>query len=177
MEHTETIVLGGGCFWCIETIYKKVAGVMSLESGYTGGTIPNPTYEQVCGGATGHAEVVKVVFDTTKIDLENILRIFFEVHDPTTLNQQGADIGTQYASRIFYTNESQKEIIEKVIKEVQVHFKEPIVTTVSPLGDYYKAEDYHQDYYAKNPNQPYCIAVISPKLQKFLKTDSKFMKQ
>lgn len=172
----ETIVLGGGCFWCIETIYKKVIGVVSLESGYTGGTMPNPTYLQVCDGTTGHAEVVKVIFDTTKIDLETILRIFFEVHDPTTLNQQGADIGTQYASRIFYTDPSQKEIIERAMKDAQVQFKDPIVTAVSPLGDYYKAEEYHQDYYVKNPNQPYCIAVVSPKLQKFLKTNSKFIK-
>ena len=165
----EIAVFGGGCFWCTETIYKKVEGITSLESGYTGGEIPNPTWEQVCTGKTGHVETLKIVFDTTKINLETILQIFFEIHDPTTLNYQGNDVGTEYASHIFYTAESQKPVIEKALESAQKNFKDNIVTQISPLDHFYKAEDYHQDYYAKHPDQPYCVAVISPKLQKFLK--------
>jgi peptide-methionine (S)-S-oxide reductase len=165
----ETIILGGGCFWCIEALYKKVAGVTGIVSGYAGGTMPNPTYTQVCGGTTGHAEVTKLTFDPKIIDLENILRIFFEIHDPTTMNAQGGDIGTQYRSVIFYTNDDQKIIAEKVRDEAQVSWKNKIVTEIKPAENFYPAEDYHQDYYAKNPNQLYCVAVISPKLEKFLK--------
>lgn len=173
MERIKTIVLGGGCFWCLDALYKKVDGVINIESGYAGGHPSadgdSPTYTDVCGGETGHAEVVRLTYDENKIDLENILRIFFEVHDPTTLNAQGGDIGTQYRSVIFYSNENDKEIIQKAIEEAQKNFKNKIVTEVAPLSAFYIAEEYHQDYYAKNPDQPYCVAVISPKLEKFLK--------
>lgn len=163
------IVLGGGCFWCLDAIYKKVEGVKNIESGYAGGHTDSPTYNEVCDGQTGHAEVVRLTFDENIIDLKNILRIFFEVHDPTTINAQGGDIGTQYRSVIFYSNPEDENIINSAIEEAQNNFKNKIVTEVSPLPAFYLAEDYHQDYYAKNPNQPYCVAVISPKLEKFLK--------
>lgn len=165
----KTIVLGGGCFWCLDAIYKKVEGVTNIESGYAGGNTDSPTYEEVCLGRTGHAEVGRLSFDETKIDLKNILRIFFEVHDPTTINAQGADIGTQYRSVIFYSNPEDEIVISSSIEEAQKNFKNKIVTEVSSLPSFYLAEEYHQDYYAKNPNQPYCVAVISPKLEKFLK--------
>lgn len=177
-----SIVVAGGCFWCLDALYKKVEGVTHITSGYTGGgtngdggnhgTSGNgkaPTYEEVCSGRTGHAEAVKIDFDPTIVPLEALLRIFFEIHDPTTLNQQGNDIGTQYRSAIFYVNEEQKVLAEKVRDEAQANWKNPIVTEIVPLGDFFPAEEYHQDYYAKNPNQPYCVAVISPKLEKFLK--------
>lgn len=167
--NTETIVLGGGCFWCLDALYKKVEGVLSITSGYTGGATKNPTYSDVCDGTTGHAEVVKLEYDPNIVSLEVLLRIFFEIHDPTTLNQQGGDVGTQYRSAIFYESEAQKLLAEKINAEAQANWKNPIVTEIVPLGDFYTAENYHQDYYAKNPDQPYCVAVISPKLEKFLK--------
>lgn len=167
--NTETIVLGGGCFWCLDALYKKVEGILSITSGYTGGATKNPTYSEVCNGTTGHAEVVKLEYDPNIVSLEALLRIFFEIHDPTTLNQQGGDIGTQYRSAIFYKTEAQKLLAEKINAEAQANWKNPIVTEIIPLGDFYTAENYHQDYYAKNPDQPYCVAVISPKLEKFLK--------
>ncbi|HRH30977.1 MAG TPA: peptide-methionine (S)-S-oxide reductase MsrA [Candidatus Paceibacterota bacterium] len=165
----KTIVLGGGCFWCLDAIYKKVEGVKNIESGYAGGHTDSPTYDEVSFGQTGHAEVVRLTFDENIIDLKNILRIFFEVHDPTTMNAQGADIGTQYRSVVYYSNPEDENIINSAIEEAQNNFKNKIVTEVSPLPAFYLAEDYHQDYYAKNPNQPYCVAVISPKLEKFIK--------
>ncbi|MBP6926533.1 MAG: peptide-methionine (S)-S-oxide reductase MsrA [Candidatus Pacebacteria bacterium] len=170
---TDSIVLAGGCFWCLDALYKQVEGVISITSGYSGGSVlsggKKPTYESVCSGTTGHAEVVKLEFDPQIVSIEVLLHIFFEIHDPTTLNQQGGDVGTQYRSAIFYTTDEQKQLALKIRDEAQVNWKNNIVTEVIPLSDFYTAEDYHQDYYAKNPNQPYCVAVISPKLEKFLK--------
>ncbi len=162
------IVLGGGCFWCVEAVYRNVKGVIFAVSGYTGGLRPNPTYENVCSGATGHAEIVDIEFDNNVIKLEEILDIFFAVHNPTTLNQQGADKGTQYRSVIYYANEEEKNIIEDSIAKHQAEFSDKIVTEVSPLGEVYPAEGYHQDYYNLNPMQGYCQVVIAPKLQKFM---------
>ena len=162
------LVLGGGCFWCVEAVYLNVRGVVSATSGYTGGLRPNPTYENICTGATGHAEIVDIVYDGDAIELENLLDIFFEVHNPTTLNQQGADRGTQYRSVIYYENETMKEEVLTYIAKAQSNFSDPIVTEVSLLGDVYSAEGYHQNYYRLNENQGYCQAVIAPKLQKFM---------
>jgi len=164
----EQIVLGGGCFWCIEAVFRRVKGVLEAKSAYSGGKRPNPSYEQICSGATGHAEVVRVVYDADIITLREILDIFFEIHDPTTLNQQGADRGTQYRSVIYYENESQKGVIEEVIEHHQKAFDKPIVTEVSELGAVYDAESYHQNYYNLNKAQGYCQVVIAPKLQKFM---------
>ena len=174
---TDSIVLAGGCFWCLDALYKKVQGVTAITSGYTGGDKlaghslddKAPTYESVCSGTTGHAEVVKLEFDPSIVSLEVLIRIFFEIHDPTTLNQQGGDVGTQYRSAIFYTTEEQKQLALKIRDEAQPDWENSIVTEITELEAFYPAEDYHQDYYAKNPNQPYCVAVISPKLEKFLK--------
>ena len=175
---TESIVLGGGCFWCTEAVFKEISGVVEVEPGYAGGNIPNPDYRMVCTGNTGHAEVVLVKFDTEEISLKEILEIFFGTHDPTTLNRQGADFGTQYRSTILYKDEGQKKIAEETIKEMTTNkvFKNPIVTTVEPLGEFYPAEDYHHDYYAKNPQAGYCMMVISPKVSKLRKKFSDRMK-
>jgi len=162
------LVLGGGCFWCIEAVFLNVKGVVSAASGYTGGLRPNPTYENICTGATGHAEVVDIMYDEDTIVLSEILDIFFEIHNPTTLNQQGADRGTQYRSVIYYENEKVKEEITTYIAKAQANYSSPIVTEISPLGDVYQAEGYHQNYYQLNENQGYCQAVIAPKLQKFM---------
>ena len=164
----ERIVLGGGCFWCIEAVYRNVKGVLLAVSAYTGGARPNPTYENVCSGATGHAEVVDITYDAKVISLEEILDIFFAIHDPTTLNQQGADRGTQYRSVIYYEDEGQKHRIKASIQKHQADFSKPIVTEVSPLGAVYEAEPYHQNYYSLNSQQGYCQVVIAPKLQKFM---------
>ncbi len=164
----ERIVLGGGCFWCIEAVYRNVKGVLSAVSAYTGGKRPNPTYENVCSGATGHAEVVDISYDADMIALSDILDIFFVIHDPTTVNQQGADKGTQYRSVIYYENEEQKKIIQESIAKHQSEFSDKIVTEVSPLGEVYPAESYHQNYYNLNSSQGYCQVVIAPKLQKFM---------
>jgi peptide-methionine (S)-S-oxide reductase len=166
---TETIVLGGGCFWCVEAAYKLLPGVKYVVSGYSGGHVRNPSYKEVCTGETGHAEVVKIEFDPTKISLEDILVFFWEAHDPTTLNRQGADVGTQYRSVIFYANEAQKAVAEKSRTEAQKDFSSPIVTVIEPLGDFWTAEDYHQDYFAQNPEQGYCRLVIGPKIDKLKK--------
>ena len=163
----EITTLGGGCFWCLEAVFGDLQGVVSVESGYSGGSVLNPSYQAVCTGETGHAEVVQVTFDTEVISFEEILHVFFAVHDPTTLNRQGADVGTQYRSVIFYHSDEQKAVAEKVMAEVASEWSNPIVTEISPLGDYYVAEDYHQEYFANNPNQPYCRAVVAPKVQKF----------
>lgn len=166
---TEIATLAGGCFWCLEAVYGKLMGVQKAVSGYSGGATPNPSYQAVCTGETGHAEVVQIEFDPEEISFEELLEVFFEIHDPTTLNRQGADVGTQYRSAIFYHSQKQKEIAEKVIEEVASGWKNPIVTEVTPFETFYRAEQYHQNYFAINPNQPYCRAVVSPKVEKFKK--------
>lgn len=166
-SHYETAVLGGGCFWCLDAQYRLVNGVHGVISGYAGGTRPNPSYEQVCTGSTGHAEVVRVEFDPSVVSYEDLLRKFFHAHDPTTLNRQGPDEGTQYRSIILYKDEAQKAAAEKVKAEAQNDWPDPIVTEIKPLQAFYPAEDYHQDYFAKNPTQGYCRLVVAPKVQKF----------
>jgi len=167
----EIATLGGGCFWCIEAVFEEVDGVVNVISGYAGGHVENPTYEQVSTGTTGHAEVCQIYFDTTKISYREILEIFFSVHDPTTLNRQGADVGEQYRSIILYHSPQQKKIAETLIAELDQAkvFNNPIVTEVKPLKTFYPAEEYHQDYFKKHPNQAYCALVIQPKLEKFRK--------
>ncbi len=169
LDKKELATLGGGCFWCTEAVFNDLEGVINVESGYSGGNVVDPTYEQVCTGKTGHAEVVQVTFHPQEISYEDILRIFFTVHDPTTLNRQGNDIGTQYRSVIFYHDKNQKAAAEKVIKEIAAQniWDDPIVTELSPFKAFYKAEDYHQEYFANNPNQGYCRVVIAPKVAKF----------
>lgn len=162
------LVLGGGCFWCTEAVYLNVKGVSSVVSGYTGGARANPTYENICTGATGHAEVVDIKYDSELISLSNLLDVFFEIHDPTTLNAQGGDRGTQYRSVIYYDSEEMQKELFDYVKNIQNHFSSPIVTELSELGDVYPAEPYHQDYYRLNSSQGYCMAVIEPKLQKFM---------
>lgn len=166
----ERLVLGGGCFWCIEAVFANVKGVLSAISGYTGGLRANPTYENICTGATGHAEIVDILFDGDLISRSELLEIFFVVHNPTTLNQQGGDRGTQYRSVIYYESEVDKEIVLEEIKKAQNDFSEKIVTEVSSLGDVFAAEGYHQNYYKLNSSQGYCQVVIAPKLQKFMDT-------
>lgn len=162
--------LGGGCFWCIEAVFQEIKGVEKVVSGYTGGKAPGkPTYREVCSGLTGHAEVVQLTFDSRVISLEEILIIFMTSHDPTTLNRQGGDVGTQYRSVIYYHDEEQKETVGRVIKEVAPYFDNPIVTEISSLETFYEAEDYHQEYYRNNSAQGYCSAVITPKLAKLRK--------
>lgn len=167
----EKILLGGGCFWCIEAAYSRVNGVVSAVSGYAGGKNPNPTYQQICTGATGHAEVVEVTFDESIISCEEILEIFFTIHNPTTLNAQGADVGTQYRSVIFYNSEEQKECAKKVVSTIKENFRDPIVTELSVAPEFYEAEAYHQNYFDLNPSQGYCQVVIAPKIEKL---ESKF---
>jgi len=166
-NHIETATLGGGCFWCTEAIYQMLPGVISVTSGYAGGTKANPTYREVCGGQTGHAEVVQIQFDPAELSYEKLLDTFWDIHDPTTLNRQGADSGTQYRSVILYSSEAQRAAAEKSKAAAQKRFSKPIVTEIVPLTHFYKAEDYHQDFYRNNPNQPYCRAVIAPKVEKF----------
>jgi len=163
----ERLVLGGGCFWCIEAVYSRVKGVLSAKSGYAGGARKNPSYENVCSGATGHAEIVDISFDADSISREELLEIFFVIHDPTTLNAQGADKGTQYRSVIYFEDQQQYEIIQKSIQKAQQAYKDPIVTEVSELPEVYFAEAYHQNYYQNNPMQGYCQVVVKPKLEKF----------
>lgn len=167
----ETITLGGGCYWCVEAVYENLKGVKSVVSGFSGGKNANPSYEEVCSGTTGHAEVVQITFDKNVTNLDEIFKVFFTVHDPTTLNQQGADKGTQYRSVIFYANEEQKQEAQSIISELNKAkvYQNPIVTTIEPFTKFYKAEDYHQNYYANNKNQPYCQLVIQPKIEKFEK--------
>jgi peptide-methionine (S)-S-oxide reductase len=165
----ESAVFGGGCFWCLDAQFKLVNGVKSVLSGYAGGTTKNPTYEQVCSETTGHAEVIQVVFDPAVVSYEDLLRKFFRAHDPTTLNRQGPDEGSSYRSIILYQNDNQKAIAEKVKAEAQKQWSDPIVTEIAPLNAFYKAEDYHQDYFAKNPDQGYCRVVVAPKVKKFEK--------
>jgi peptide-methionine (S)-S-oxide reductase len=166
---SESIVFGGGCFWCTEAVFRLFDGVTSTMPGYAGGDTPNPTYGQVCDGYTGHAEVLKIDYDPKLITLDKLLDVFFTMHDPTTLNRQGADSGTQYRSIILYTNDRQKEAAQLFIKKIQPNYKDPIVTELKRLGKFYEAEDYHQRYYEKNPGQGYCSVVIGPKIAKVKK--------
>ncbi|WOE69130.1 peptide-methionine (S)-S-oxide reductase MsrA [Hydrogenimonas thermophila] len=175
-KNYEKATLGGGCFWCLEAVFENVKGVEDVVSGYAGGHINNPTYEAVCSGTTGHAEVVQITYDPTIISFKDILEIFWKIHDPTTLNRQGADVGTQYRSVIFYHDEKQKEIAKESKAEAQKNFTSPIVTEISPLQTFWKAEDYHQDYFKNNPNQGYCQVVVAPKVEKFQKTFKELVK-
>ena len=165
---SELATLGGGCFWCLEAVFQRLEGVRSVRSGYAGGDVADPTYEQVCGGRTGHAEVVQVEFDPSVTSYRELLELFFTIHDPTTPNRQGADVGTQYRSIILYHTPEQKTVAEKVVRELEAEgvFDAPIVTELEPLEEFYPAEDYHQNYYNDNPNQPYCRVVIDPKVAK-----------
>jgi peptide-methionine (S)-S-oxide reductase len=179
VEQTNAVaVFGGGCFWCTEAVFDELRGVLSVMPGYAGGQTKNPTYEQVCGGRTGHAEVIKIEFDPSQIAYRDLLTVFFATHDPTTLNRQGNDVGTQYRSIVLYADEEQKREAEKFIAELdssQSH-GDPIVTEVKPLGEFYAAEDYHRRYYANNPYQPYCRAMIPPKLRKVHKQFAELLK-
>lgn len=166
---TEIATLGGGCFWCLEAVYQQVRGVQAVESGYTGGQVKNPSYEQVCEGNTGHAEVVRVSFDPDVVTYREILEIFFTIHDPTTLNRQGNDVGTQYRSVIYFHSPQQQDTARHVIAEMANVWDAPIVTELSPAETYYKAEEYHQNYFRKNPLQGYCAFVVAPKVAKFRK--------
>jgi len=172
MAETQTIVLGGGCFWCTEAVFKEVRGITDVESGYSNGQPERPSYEEVCTGHTGHAEVVKLTFDPAQISLRQILEIFFVVHDPTQLNRQGNDVGTQYRSGIYTTSPEQQQAAEDMIRQMNQDklFGKPVVTEVTPLAHYWPAEEYHQDFFERNPNQGYCMAVAAPKVAKFRKT-------
>ena len=174
----DTATFGGGCFWCTEAMFAELKGVASAVSGYSGGTVKNPSYKEVCAGTTGHAEVIQVVYDPTIISFAQLMQVFFLTHDPTTLNRQGNDIGTQYRSVIFYRNEEEKRIAQETIAEVATSgvYSDRIVTTLEPFEVFYKAEDYHQDYFSQNSNQPYCSLVINPKLMKFRKTFESLLK-
>ena len=162
--------LGGGCFWCVEAVYEELEGVVDVESGYSGGSVGNPTYRQVCEGDTGHAEVVRLQFDPDRISYAEILEVFFAIHDPTTLNRQGNDVGTQYRSVIFFHNPEQQRIAAEVIEQARSAYGRDIVTQVVPAAPYFRAEEYHQEYFRRNPGQGYCMAVVAPKLEKFRRT-------
>jgi len=170
-QNNEVATLAGGCFWCLEAVFKDLRGVRGVVSGYAGGDAANPTYYQVCDGTTGHAEVVQVTFDPREVSFRELLEVFFTIHDPTTLNRQGADVGTQYRSAVFYHTPEQRDAAEQVIAELDAAhvWDSPIVTEVTPLKEFYPAEDYHQNYFDKNPSQPYCRAVVAPKVSKFRK--------
>ncbi|RYY93068.1 MAG: peptide-methionine (S)-S-oxide reductase [Comamonadaceae bacterium] len=178
MSDLKTLVLGGGCFWCTEAVYVKVKGVTDVESGYSNGAAQRPSYEQVCTGTTGHNEVVKLTYDPAQVSTRQLLEVFFVVHDPTTLNRQGNDVGTQYRSGIYYTDDEQKQVAESLLRELaeQKAFGKPVVTEVLPLDNYWPAEEYHQDFFEKNPYQGYCMAVAAPKVAKFRKTFSDLAK-
>jgi len=167
----ETATLAGGCFWCLEAAFQDLKGVEKVQSGYAGGHVANPSYEQVCTGTTGHAEVVQITFDPTVVSFDDLLHVFFTIHDPTTLNRQGEDVGTQYRSAIFYHTPEQKATVERVIRELEAEkvWDDPVVTELKPLDAFYPAEQYHRDYYRRNPNQGYCRAVIAPKVAKVRK--------
>jgi peptide-methionine (S)-S-oxide reductase len=171
MSRTEAATLGGGCFWCLEAVFDELRGVEEVVSGYSGGTVPEPTYTQVCAGTTGHAEVVRVTFDPTVVSFQGILEVYFSVHDPTTLNRQGADVGVQYRSVIFYHTPEQNRVAEEVIAgfEEAGIWDDPIVTEVAPASAFYSAEDYHQEYFRRNQGQPYCQVVVAPTVAKFRK--------
>jgi peptide-methionine (S)-S-oxide reductase len=178
-SQTSVATFGGGCFWCTEAVFLKVRGVSKVVSGYTGGAKPNPTYKEVCTGLTGHAEVIQITFDPSQVTFEQLLDVFFHTHDPTTRNRQGADVGTQYRSSVFFHDEKQKEITKTVIAELDKSgdFNDPIVTTIEELKKFYPAEDYHQDYFTQNPGNPYCQAVVGPKVSKFQKRYKDLMKK
>ena len=177
-EHIEVATIGGGCFWCVEAIFERVEGVLSVESGYSGGTSKNPTYKEVTTGSTGHAEVVQISYDPSVVEFARLLEIFFKTHDPTTLNRQGADVGSQYRSVIFYHTEDQRQVAERIVKELDGAgiWPDPVVTSVEPFTGFYSAEDYHQEYFLNNPNQGYCRVVIQPKVEKFEKTFRSLLK-
>lgn len=168
---TDTVVLGGGCYWCVEAVYQRLDGVIKVESGFSGGSVKNPSYKEVCNGTTGHAEVVQITYDKSKTSFEELLKVFFTVHDPTTLNRQGGDVGTQYRSVIFYRNEQQRKEAESIVSALNKEnvYGNPVVTQIAPFEKFYKAEDYHQDYYNQNKSEPYCRMVIQPKIEKFEK--------
>jgi peptide-methionine (S)-S-oxide reductase len=165
---TELATLAGGCFWCLEAVFEQLRGVTKVASGYSGGDVPNPSYEAVCTGTTGHAEVVQVAFDPDELSYRDLLGVFFTLHDPTTLDRQGGDVGTQYRSAIFYHDDAQRRTAEEVVRELEAEhvFDDPIVTQIEPLKAFYPAEEYHREYYRRNQNQPYCRAVIAPKVAK-----------
>ena len=175
---TETITLGGGCFWCTEAVYVQVRGVLDVESGYSNGHLQHPSYEQVCTGTTGHNEVVKLVYDPAQISTREVLEIFFVIHDPTTPNRQGNDVGTQYRSGIYFSTPEQQAVAQAVMAEMTASgvYSHPIVTEVLPVSNYWPAEDYHQDFFARNPHQGYCMAVAAPKVAKFRKTFARLQK-
>jgi peptide-methionine (S)-S-oxide reductase len=179
MSDLQTIVLGGGCFWCTESVYKEVRGVTDVESGYSNGDTERPSYEDVCTGRTGHNEVVKLTYDPGQVSLRQLLEIFFVVHDPTQLNRQGNDVGTQYRSGIYYTTPQQKQEAEELIRSITQDklFGKPVVTEVQPMTNYWPAEEYHQDFFEKNPTQGYCLAVAAPKVAKFRKTFSELTRR
>lgn len=178
-QSTDTITLGAGCFWCVEAVFAELKGVLSVTSGYMGGTVKNPSYKEVCTGRTGHAEVARIVFDPSVVSLDEILEVFWQTHDPTTLNRQGADVGTQYRSAIFWHSEAQRDLAESYKRKLDASgaFPAPIVTEVTKASVFYEAEDYHQDYYAQNPGQGYCQMVIRPKLEKFRKVFAEKLKR
>jgi peptide-methionine (S)-S-oxide reductase len=178
-ERSETATLAGGCFWCLEAVFEQLRGVERVKSGYSGGHVANPSYREVCTGRTGHAEAVEVEFDPEEVSYRELLEVFFAIHDPTQLNRQGPDVGTQYRSAIYYQTEDQKETADRLIAELSEEglFDDPIVTEVSPLEAFYPAEDYHDEYYRRNAGQPYCQAVISPKLAKFRRKFSQRLKE
>jgi peptide-methionine (S)-S-oxide reductase len=178
-DATQTLVLGGGCFWCTHAVYVQVRGVQQVESGYCNGQLPNPTYEMVCTGRSGYCEVVKLVYDPDQVSTRELLEIFFVIHDPTTLNRQGADTGTQYRSGIYFTTPEQEQVAQEVIAELIQSgiYSSPVVTELLPLAHYAPAEDYHQDFFARNPNQGYCMAVAAPKVAKFRKTFARLQKE
>ncbi|MCA9969161.1 MAG: peptide-methionine (S)-S-oxide reductase MsrA [Anaerolineales bacterium] len=168
-EQTAVATLGGGCFWCLEAVYDRMRGVTDVVSGYAGGHVPNPSYEAVCSGTTGHAEVVQLTYDPAQVSFRQLLQVFFTIHDPTTLNRQGNDVGPQYRSAIFYHDEEQQQVAQEVIREIEAAniWSGPVVTEVAPLDTFYAAEAYHQEYYENNPYQPYCTFVVAPKVKKF----------
>ena len=166
----EFATLGGGCFWCLEAVYMELAGVVDVESGYSGGSVANPSYEAVCDGATGHAEVVRIEFNVSELSYREVLEVFFVIHDPTTLNRQGNDVGTQYRSVIYYHSAEQEKVARDVLAEVAAHVKHPVVTQLLPAPAYWRAESYHQEYFPNHPSQGYCAMVVAPKVEKFRKT-------
>ena len=178
-QGTDTATFGAGCFWCVEAIFQNLDGVKSVASGYSGGAIKNPSYKEICTGRTGHAEVIQIVYDPSRLTFDELLEVFWQTHDPTTLNRQGADVGTQYRSVIFYHDDKQRELAESYKKKLDASgaFDKPIVTEISPFTVFYKAEDYHQNYYNQNSDEPYCTFVIQPKLEKFKKVFKDKMKQ
>jgi peptide-methionine (S)-S-oxide reductase len=174
----EVATIAGGCFWCLEAVYDDMKGVESVESGYVGGEVPSPSYSLVCTGTTGHAEAVRITFDPKVVTFKDILHVFFAIHDPTTLNRQGADVGTQYRSAIYYHSEEQRQVAEETIQEIEAEkiWDNPIVTEVTPVSEFYIAEDYHQEYYRNNSYQPYCQVVVAPKVAKFRSKFSSLLK-